>query len=165
MLMKIMHINHSLNCTILNLQFVPVRRLHRQSKSLQQTGQVQFFYSKVITSKHWTIRNVERTSGHNKAALRKHGRSLNRQHVKTTNFVANAKLILRENRDSVFGIAARICAGYSRWESCQAHRFFHFTKWIWGPRSLLCNRYDSSFPAVKRQWCETDHSPSSSALE
>jgi len=29
MLMKIMHINHSLNCTILNLQFVPVRRLYR----------------------------------------------------------------------------------------------------------------------------------------
>lgn len=109
--MKIMHINHSLNCTILKLQFVPVRRLYRQSKSLQQTGQVQFFYSKGITSEHWTIGNLERTSGHNEAALRKHGRSLSRQHVKTINFVANSNLTLMENRDSVFGIAARIGVG------------------------------------------------------
>jgi hypothetical protein len=130
MLMKIMHINHSLNCTILNLQFVPVRRLYRLTVNrFGKPGTSSSFTAKLSRPlKHWTIRHLERTSGHNEAALRKHGRSLSRQRVKITNFVSNANLTLREHRVSVFGIAARIGAGQSRWESCQAHRFFPLYK-------------------------------------
>jgi hypothetical protein len=107
--MKIMHINHSLNCTILNLQFVPVRRLYRlRVNRFSKPGTSSSFTAKLSRPlKQWTIRYLERTSGHNEAALRKHGRSLSRQRVKTINFVSNANLTLWEKRDDVFGTAAR----------------------------------------------------------
>jgi len=130
MLLKIMHINHSVNCTSLNLQFVPVRRLYRLTVNrFSKSGTSSSFTAKVSRPlKHWTIKHLERTSRHNEAALRKHGRSLSRQHVKTIIFVSSANRTLRENRDSLFGITARIGPGQSRWESCKAHRFFPLYK-------------------------------------
>jgi len=130
MLLKIRHINHSQNCTILNLQFAPVSRLYRlKVNRFSKPGTSSSFTAKLSSPlKHWTIRHLERTSGHNEAALRKHGRSLSRQHVKTINSVSNANLTLQGNRDCVFGIAARAGAGQSKCESCQAHRLFPLYK-------------------------------------
>jgi hypothetical protein len=125
MLMKIVHINHSLNCTILNLQFVPVRRLYRlRVNRFSKPGTSSSFAATLSRPlKHWTIRYLERTSGHNEAALRKHGRSLKRQHVKTINFVSNANLC---GKTGTTYSAQRLgeVHGHQSWQSCQG--FFYY---------------------------------------